>query len=122
MGRFVGLYFEDNEKGERFAEQMKDADSKGVPFPSGGQIVALFAVPTMFCECPENPTKPRRQVRGSKYGWWVHKECGKPMANSFQHPRNLLEKVKLGAGEQLGFTVNWMFRSGVMRGWKNRDQ
>ncbi len=118
MGRFVGLYFEDNSDADLFLEDLSKIQGY-YEYNSAPIAVALFAVPTMFCECPENPTKPRRQVRGSKYGWWVHKDCGKPMANSFQHPRNLLEKPKLGPGEQLGFTVNWMFRSSVMRGWKN---
>ncbi len=116
MGRFVGLYFEDNGDADKFIEEWNEPTDA----ISGRELVALFAVPTQFCECPhDDRTNPRRQVRGQKYGWWVHRDCGKPLVNGFQHPRNLLEKPKLGPGEHLGFTVNWMFRSGVMRGWKN---
>lgn len=56
-------------------------------------VRAAFQKPTRFCECvrSEREKLEEPQARGKKYGFWVHRECGKPVRGNWQHPRNLLD-------------------------------
>jgi len=93
MARYVVLYFEDNTQAEEYVESGLHATD-----PDAYYIVAMFGVPTQFCECPKiDPpgTVGGRQggrsiARGAKLGWWVHAACGKPTQYSYQSPKNLL--------------------------------
>lgn len=51
-------------------------------------VRAVWKKPTQFCECA-NPGE--KSARGQKWGWWVHKDCGKAKKGNFQSPRNLLD-------------------------------
>jgi hypothetical protein len=93
MPRLVCLYIEDNDVAEELltviAADQNRLDVGGVSMSV--TPVALFAVPTLECECPKNDVaNPIRTTRGEKYGWWVHRVCGKPVPNGWQSPRNLL--------------------------------
>jgi hypothetical protein len=70
------------------------------------KVVGLFAKPVKFCDCP-NPGD--KQVRGAKFGWWVHAVCGKPMKGHCQHPRNLIEPdgYKPPREERWGYLGIW---------------
>lgn len=89
MARLVALFFEDNDEADEFLSGLREDVNNEVLDCS---VYGLFGVPTKFCECPHNnQTNPRRIARGGKLGWWVHRECGKPLKNSWQSPRNLLD-------------------------------
>lgn len=84
MPRFVVVRIDDNEVADAFISEPME----GISF------VGMFGIPTKFCECEHSLIKPRKILRGSKMGWWVHKDCAKPVKDSYQHPRNLLDPDK----------------------------
>lgn len=51
------------------------------------KVPQVYAVPTMFCECPTKFS----QARSKKYGWFVCVNCSKPRKGVMQHPFNLKE-------------------------------
>lgn len=104
MARLVTFYFEDNDMAER-------AMQEGL---TGGKVNGLFAVPTKFCDCPHNsPAQIRLIARGAKLGWWVHKGCGKPLHNSWQSPRNLLDPDMRERDPYIKCTWTFKYNPGV---------
>lgn len=67
MPRLVVLHFDDNGAAEALLANA--AAHEAVP-------VALYATPVNFCECGKQYNK--RWVIGQKFGWRVHRGCGKP--------------------------------------------
>lgn len=89
MARFVVLYFPDNDIADDYVKvhtERKDVFQGDVMYDF--QVTGLFGIPTQFCECP--PERDKKIARGAKMGWWVHRDCGKPVRDSWQSPRNLL--------------------------------
>ena len=116
MARYILIEVDDNETagdlvaalqadGEMHFYHKLDGDEYKVKSVAA-KVVGLFAKPTKFCTCP-NPGD--RSVKGAKFGWWVHADCGKPKAGGNQHPRNLLEPegYKPPAHERWGYLGIW---------------
>ena len=84
MARYVLLEFDKDEDAEAFSGLIiQDKDTPGVAM----RVRGIFKKPTLFCECAD---KGDKSVRGEKWGWWLHRKCGKPKAGHWQHPHNLL--------------------------------
>jgi len=102
MARYVLLSFDDNAEAERFIEAVKQRDvffSAANPNGEGGSYGyfsdnvftrAVWGKPVKFCECT-NPGD--NSVLGAKFGWWVHRPCGRPKKGQWQHPKNLIEPL-----------------------------
>ena len=97
MARYVLVQFDDNGEADAF---VKALSIEGGVFFMGADghfrnstvekvnVLGVFAKPSKFCEC----AKPGDNlVRGAKLGWLVHRGCGKPLKNKWQHPRNLID-------------------------------
>jgi hypothetical protein len=86
MARLVILEFEDNDAAERFTQSMNNRLGPGsLPQASVAMayadVIAVFAKPTKFCECPASTKKSLSSFgKSKKYGWYVHRTCGKPTA------------------------------------------
>lgn len=91
MAKYVLVEFANNDEAEAFASTIADAGEA-----SSLTVRAIFQKPTQYCECPPSD----KSVRGKKYGWWVHKVCGKPKRGQWQHPRNLLDPQDLKPKER----------------------
>jgi hypothetical protein len=87
MAKYVVLAFDNDEEADSFSSTIINAG----PAPEGSHqslnVVGVFKRPTLFCECT---TKDDKSVRGAKWGWWLHKACGKPKRGMTHHPWNLL--------------------------------
>jgi len=86
MAKYVVVEFANDEEADAFAATLADAGAA-----SSLSVKGVFKKPTQFCTCPPSD----KSVRGKKYGWWVHKDCGKPKRGQWQHARNLLDPVDL---------------------------
>lgn len=83
------LLFDDNDQAQEFVEMGLHTSD-----PTAYKIVGLYPIPTLVCDCKgDKGVKEggKRIVRGGKLGWWVHKECGKPVKHSYQSPKNLVD-------------------------------
>ena len=128
MARLVCLFIEDNEAAEAFVKETEENEGRflcvdpdepndsesvkaGVMIP-----VAMFAVPTQFCECEKVDKMPI--TRGANLGWWIHRGCNKPIAGSWQAPRNLLlaKQDNLPARDRTysDIYVHWTFQPPFM--------
>ena len=57
---------------EEFARSINDG-------PLESRAVGVYRVPTQFCSCMSDAKeKMKAWSRGQKYGWWIHRDCGKP--------------------------------------------
>ena len=104
--RFVVVEIPDNEEADAFVEAIKtgyvmfskphpklpNEVSLGKP-ETEWKVPQVYAVPTMFCECPDYNGV---SVKSSKYGWYVHVKCAKPRPTALQHPFNLVEMAANG--------------------------
>jgi hypothetical protein len=97
MARYVLLRIEDNDAAESFVKSIRQQDvffSQSNEDGTGSYgylkatVLGLFGAPTLFCECDD---KSDVSARSKKFGWWVHRKCGKPKKGNMQHPYNLLE-------------------------------
>jgi hypothetical protein len=75
MAVFVVLSFEDEEVAK---EYVKDHFENYVNEDDACVMEMVIKKPTQFCECTASSTQKKGFVRGMKYGWWVHSDCGKP--------------------------------------------
>jgi hypothetical protein len=126
MARLICLYVEDNEAAEAFVQETIETEGRFSCVVSDmnetieGKMVpvALFAVPTQYCECDKagldagkiasgQPADGKGIARGAKLGWWVHRTCGKPVYKGWQSPRNLLEN-KEEVAKETGLDVMWL--------------
>jgi len=99
MARYVLIEFEDNEAAEGFYETiLSGQDTSGAKM----RVAGVYMKPTQYCEC-SNPSE--KSVRGSKWGLWVHKDCGKPKKGMWQSPRNLLVDGEKPAKRNMMFQV-----------------
>jgi hypothetical protein len=116
MARLVCLYIEDNDEAAQVLEFFEEGRRQGfldiVSQPKPPIPLALFAVPTQYCQCPErigdNKVTGYSLTRGGNLGWWIHNKegCYKPTENGWQSPKNLLTPK----GEHSKVHVNWTFQ------------
>lgn len=83
MAKYVLLEFDNDDEAEAFTSVLQDDIETAVM-----RAVGVYKKPTIFCDC-SNPGD--KSVLGAKWGWWVHKECGRPKKGNWQNPRNLLK-------------------------------
>lgn len=83
MAKHVVVFFQNDLEADSFTETMQGGSED-----ASMKVVGVFKSPTMFCECP--PQNNPKSVRGQKWGWWLHKDCGKPRKGNVHHPYNLL--------------------------------
>lgn len=86
MSQFLLLEFDNDEQCAKLMEQLKTKTTI--------HIRGLFQKPRTHCKCPPmTDLEQRGQItRGSKYGWWVHRACGRAHGR-YQTPRNLLYPI-----------------------------
>jgi hypothetical protein len=82
MAKYVLLAFDNDDEADSFTSTIVDAG-----IASSLTVAGVYKRPTMLCECPG---KDDKSVRGTKWGWWLHKGCGKPKRGNVLHPWNLL--------------------------------
>jgi hypothetical protein len=106
VARLVCLLIDDNDEAQAYIDHIKDQE----PYIVRAVPLAMFAVPTQYCECPQpmlnNADNRFKTTRGANLGWWIHRDCGKPLENSWQSPKNLLTP----AGEHSRIHVNWTYQ------------
>jgi hypothetical protein len=92
--RHVVLEFNDNEAAEAFIKklaELQDVDNRPkedeVPYLAMGlamasaaycKVVRVFAYPTITCTCDNGESHHGDIGISKKYGWMVHRKCGKP--------------------------------------------
>jgi hypothetical protein len=81
MAKYLLLEFDRDEDAEAFASTL-EADNTTI------HAVGMYKKPTLFCDCTDSGEK---SVFGSKWGWFVHKVCGRPRRSVWQGPKNLLK-------------------------------
>lgn len=103
MARFILLRVEDNADADTIVKQLQQdggvsslaSPADSFPEVHTATVAGLFPLPTVFCSCPndqgERSQGGKRITRGAKLGWWVHRECGRPLQGSWQSPRNLIQ-------------------------------
>lgn len=98
MARFVMVQFDDNDEADNFVKSVGENVVAGNP-----EVKAVWAMPTMLCECHPPWLLPNRKdkyqsycdpVRSKTYGWLVCPKCAKPHPYQVQHPKNLLDGDK----------------------------
>lgn len=74
VSRFVLLFFKDDNDADGF---LSDDFAQRV---FNGKPVGLYQVaPTKSCECRESKGQSTRGWGNhARYGWWIHKSCGRP--------------------------------------------
>lgn len=104
MARFVVLYFPDNAVADDYVKMYTEKDDDAeLEF----EVMGVFGIPTQFCECP--PERDKKIARGEKMGWWVHRDCGKPVRDSWQSPKNLLTAQSDPRGLDPEVKPTWTF-------------
>jgi hypothetical protein len=98
MARLVMLEIADNDVADKFVEAVKEARVLYGIERLEAKVEAVWAAPTMFCECEDYIGK---SAASSKFRWWVHAKCGKPRRTAQQLPRNLMEPSELPRGERV---------------------
>jgi hypothetical protein len=81
MAKYVLVEFDRDEDADAFADTLQGPDTTV-------RAIGLYKKPTQFCECPNSGEK---SAFGQKWGWFVHKDCGKPRKGVYQGPKNLLD-------------------------------
>lgn len=101
--KYVVLEFDSDDEADSFSEALNavgyvlSASEKSSMWKVYPRVKGIFRKPSQFCEC----AKPgEKSVRGAKWGWWIHRDCGKPKRGQWQHPRNLLDPIDLPARER----------------------
>lgn len=101
--RFVVVQIEDNDEADAFISAIRqrnilfarpipteEREYSWQPPTSEWEVPQVYAVPTLFCECPlRHP-----EGRSKKFGWYVCTKCSKPRRGSMQHPYNLVDHDK----------------------------
>jgi hypothetical protein len=84
VAQYILIRFEDDETARGALE--------GEPIRLGadGKVVGVYKAPTDFCSCEGVDRHTEVQARGAKYGWFMHKACGKPLKGNAQLPINML--------------------------------
>jgi hypothetical protein len=110
VAKYLVLEFEDDKDADGLVEGLNavgyilSASENSSMWKSYPIIAGVFKKPTMFCECP--PSNNPKSVRGAKWGWWLHKDCGKPRKGNTHHPRNLIIPKEARGTDYLYIGVN----------------
>lgn len=82
MSQYLLLEFDDDEQCAALVQKISTRTTI--------RVKGIFQKPRTYCKCPiMSDTEQRSQVtRGQKYGWWVHRVCGRAHGYA-QSPRNL---------------------------------
>lgn len=78
MARYVLLEFDDNASAKRFVQGVNEDYAAVLPDYKTRRCIAVWAKPTLFCECTRGVKGMNPFRRGVKSGWWVHAPCGRP--------------------------------------------
>lgn len=99
MSRYVLVEFDDNDDADSFLKEFEKGEvfwmhkdfiyKANVPMLT--RIRGMFGKPTKFCDCPDVTPDADKSVQGAKWGWWLHRVCGKPKKGRWQHPKNMLD-------------------------------
>lgn len=91
MPRYVLLEFESTAQADAFVEKTLDKSEQGARF----WVRGYFYKPAKWCECPRlSETRKRKECfLNKKYGYVVHRNCGRPRAYVSNCPRNLLDPI-----------------------------
>lgn len=86
MAKYVLLAFDNDDEADKFVEATQQRqgvlnDNDCPCYPEDGahikaDVRGVYRKPTKFCSCTSY--KHRGFRRGTKYGWWVCAQCGKP--------------------------------------------
>lgn len=74
--RIIVIEFEDDADADEFVEAY---------FCKSGELVGMYQVPTIFCEC-DGPSKVG-WVQGKKRGWWVCPYCKRPSKSAWREDK-----------------------------------
>lgn len=110
MARVVVLKFDEDDAANRFVEHMSNRMGAGALNQASvaiayADVTHVFKVPTKFCECNVPLSAPKGTYGlGKKWGWWVHKGCGRPAPRPWStergfrqllfSARNLLDEIR----------------------------
>jgi hypothetical protein len=104
MPRYLLIEFDVDKQAEQFMAKVDAGTERGQPY----RVRGLFAKPRRVCTCPgmDQPEKLRRGslsrwAVGPKYGWFVHRGCGRAKPGT-QWPFNLLRREQVDE-----VTGNW---------------
>jgi hypothetical protein len=107
MARMVVLLIPDNEEAQKLVEVFNEGGvgltrkDEWVEDASScrGEVVGLYAMPTMFCECLDHSGAMAKYKVGfgAKFGWRVCRTCNKAIIG-YQIARNLLPEDKRPRG------------------------
>lgn len=92
--KYVLLEFDSDDDADAFASTMQSVMEEPTQTI---RVKGIFKKPSQFCTCLKPGDK---SVRGQKWGWWIHRDCGKPQKGQWQHPRNLLDPVDIPPQER----------------------
>lgn len=85
-GRFVVLEFDDRSAAESFME------NHYMPEQLGYRPLAMFVVPTKFCDCPDKKRQNAKNwARGKRTGLQLCVNCRRP---SIFHQKGLMERLQ----------------------------
>lgn len=70
MAVYVVVKFEDDLDAKIFTQLIRPVE--------GGEIVAAFKCPTLFCDNTHIGIKKRAFTKGLKWGWWLCDMCMRP--------------------------------------------
>ena len=86
--KYILIEVDDSKVASALLKKLKQITNRGA------RVVGFFVTPDDdFCTCGALGDRQQavETVRGAKYGWIVHRVCGKPRSHSAYHPANLLE-------------------------------
>jgi hypothetical protein len=89
MAKYVLLQFDKDEDADAFVNILVQ-DEVSNPTKVTIRALGVYKKPTQFCACPDRLDPNAKSVVGKKFGWYVHAACGKPRANGWHGPKNLL--------------------------------
>lgn len=85
MAHYVLLEFLDDESAKAFVQETLEIKNtsetlSGIPVEALPTVAGVYRKPMQYCECTAGWSVRERNggtVRGTKFGWYVHRRCGK---------------------------------------------
>jgi hypothetical protein len=111
MARYLLIEVDSNATADKLRAQIDSAgEAKGM------RVVGLFSRGLVACECPTPARHPQTNsvidVRGSKLGWMICPNCGKPRNGAGQVLWNLLDQRHLSrehfAFRAVSISLRWV--------------
>lgn len=85
MAKHVVLTFDNDIEADAFVNSINEGGKE-----ASIRVIGIFKRPTIFCTCTVTSEKG---VRGAKYGWWLCRNCGKPVKGRWIYGHNLMDPV-----------------------------